>query len=569
MPIQRRRAVRGLLLSLLMLLSLPACGTPAPAPTGDCGKLQAAWLSPAPGQSPATIRSGTAIGTLHAFDTRRLWQPPRNPDGVWVRLLPACGRWLPAPRVLVIRTPGLGVIRLLPAQGPAMHDALEDSDRGRWHAAGMVAFPLQVMPAGADPLWLHFEPTRALGSPVTLHLLDGPAFQRTQLRWVAYVSAALAILVGMALTALCFAVLLRDGAYLLYAGYVGSYALLQALASGYLFQPLGLGWAVPDPVALGRVAGALSGLFSILFAWRLIDLPRRMPRLAPLALLAAALFLLIAACAVVPLHAVQALAGHLQNPVVLFAGPTLLILCLLALLRGSRYAGFFLAGWLPLVLLTVIASAQQFGVLRDWTWLDPATLGAAAFEALILSAALADKTLAARHEHRQLRLLAETDALTAVFNRRTLLDRLQSLMAEAVVARQPLALLFLDIDHFKALNDRHGHRIGDDALTAIAHTLRQILRDDGIIGRYGGEEFLIVLPGRDGTQAQAIAEQLRLAIAARGIGGTGSRSLTVSIGVATRRDGDSADTLIERADQAMYAAKAGGRNRIATGAPTP
>ncbi|MDE1898394.1 MAG: diguanylate cyclase, partial [Xanthomonadaceae bacterium] len=481
----------------------------------------------------------------------------------------ACGRWLPAPRVLVIRTPGLGVIRLLPAQGPAMHDALEDSDRGRWHAAGMVAFPLQVMPAGADPLWLHFEPTRALGSPVTLHLLDGPAFQRTQLRWVAYVSAALAILVGMALTALCFAVLLRDGAYLLYAGYVGSYALLQALASGYLFQPLGLGWAVPDPVALGRVAGALSGLFSILFAWRLIDLPRRMPRLAPLALLAAALFLLIAACAVVPLHAVQALAGHLQNPVVLFAGPTLLILCLLALLRGSRYAGFFLAGWLPLVLLTVIASAQQFGVLRDWTWLDPATLGAAAFEALILSAALADKTLAARHEHRQLRLLAETDALTAVFNRRTLLDRLQSLMAEAVVARQPLALLFLDIDHFKALNDRHGHRIGDDALTAIAHTLRQILRDDGIIGRYGGEEFLIVLPGRDGTQAQAIAEQLRLAIAARGIGGTGSRSLTVSIGVATRRDGDSADTLIERADQAMYAAKAGGRNRIATGAPTP
>jgi diguanylate cyclase (GGDEF)-like protein len=562
MLIQRHRVLRGLLLSLLSLL---AAGAPMMASAGGCGRLRAAWLSPAPGQSAAAIRSGMATGTLHDFDPQRLWLPPRNPDGVWVRLLPACGYWPPAPRLLVIRTPGLGAISLLPARGRVVRDALEDGDRGHWHAAGMVAFPLQALPAGAAPLWLHFEPARALGSPVTLHLLDAPAFQRTQLRWVAYVSAALAILFGMALTALCFAVLLRDGAYLLYAGYVGSYALLQALASGFLFQPLGLGWAVPDPVALGRAAGALSGVFSILFAWRLIDLPRRLPRLAPLALLAAGLFLLIAICAAIPLHAVQALAGQLQNPVVLFAGPTLLILCLLALLRGSRYAGFFLAGWLPLVLLTVIASAQQFGVLRGWTWLDPATLGAAAFEALVLSAALADKTLAARHAHRQLRLLAETDALTAVFNRRTLLDRLQARMAEADAGRQPLALLFLDIDHFKALNDHHGHRIGDDALIAIAHTLRQILRDDDIVGRYGGEEFLIVLPGRDGAQAQVIAERLRLAIAALGIGGAGTRGLTVSIGVATRRDGDSTDTLIERADQAMYAAKAGGRNRIATG----
>lgn len=551
---------------LLLSLLLSAVAT---ASARDCQALDAAWLPPAPGQSAAVIRSGAFTGTLHAFDPQRLWRPPRNPDGVWVRLQSACGHWPQAPHVLVIRTPGLGTITLLPAQGPPVRDALEDSDRTRWHAAGMVAFPLQTLPTGAAPLWLHFEPTRALGSTVTLHLLDTPAFQRTQLRWVAYVSAALAILVGMALTALCFAVLLGDGAYLLYAGYVGSYALLQALASGYLFQPLGLGWAVPDPVALGRAAGALSGLFSILFAWRLLDLPRHLPRLAPLALMAAGLFLLIATCAAIPLPAVQTFAGRLQNPVVLFAGPTLLILCFLALLRGSRYAGFFLAGWLPLVLLTVVASAQHFGALRDWTWLDPATLGAAALEALVLSAALADKTLAARHEHAQMRLLAETDTLTAVFNRRTLLDRLQALIAQARITQQPLALLFLDIDHFKALNDRYGHRVGDDALTAIAYTLRQILRSDDAVGRYGGEEFLVVLPGRDAAQAEAIAERLRTAIAAHAIGGDADDGgLTVSIGVAVLCAGDSVNALIERADQAMYAAKAGGRNRIATGATT-
>ena len=141
--------------------------------------------------------------------------------------------------MLVVRTPGQGAITLLPAQGLAVRDALEDSDRTHWHAAGMVAFPLQALPAAAQPLWLHFEPTHALSGTLTLQLSDAPAFQRTQLRWVAYVSAALAILLGMALTALCFAVLLRDSVYLIYAGYVGSYALLQVLSTGYLFHPLG------------------------------------------------------------------------------------------------------------------------------------------------------------------------------------------------------------------------------------------------------------------------------------------------------------------------------------------
>ena len=202
--------------------------------------------------------------------------------------------------MLVVRTPGQGAITLLPAQGLAVRDALEDSDRTHWHAAGMVAFPLQALPAAAQPLWLHFEPTHALSGTLTLQLSDAPAFQRTQLRWVAYVSAALAILLGMALTALCFAVLLRDSVYLIYAGYVGSYALLQVLSTGYLFHPLGRSWAAPDPLALARVAGAVSGVFSVLFAWRLLDLPRRLPRLAPLALLAAGQFLLIAVCSALP-----------------------------------------------------------------------------------------------------------------------------------------------------------------------------------------------------------------------------------------------------------------------------
>jgi len=182
---------------------------------------------------------------------------------------------------------------------------------------------------------------------------------------------------------------------------------------------------------------------------------------------------------------------------------------------------------------------------------------------------LADATLRVRRERDVATRLAERDGLTGVLNRRAITRCLESEFAAAVAHKLPLALLFVDLDHFKAINDRHGHLVGDHCLKAIADTLADELQDGEHFGRYGGEEFLALLPGAMHAEAIATGERLRkrierLAIDADGV----NLHLTASIGVTGLLAGtDSPDKLIERADAALYRAKAEGRNRVCTHAP--
>ena len=128
----------------------------------------------------------------------------------------------------------------------------------------------------------------------------------------------------------------------------------------------------------------------------------------------------------------------------------------------------------------------------------------------------------------------------------------------------PLSVLFIDIDWFKRINDEHGHACGDHCLRSVATILRAELRPTDTLGRYGGEEFLVLLPGHDAAASRVIAERLRQAMERTPIEWNGTRlMLTISIGMAARRDGDGdATPLLERADKALYAAKHGGRNQV-------
>ena len=163
-----------------------------------------------------------------------------------------------------------------------------------------------------------------------------------------------------------------------------------------------------------------------------------------------------------------------------------------------------------------------------------------------------------------LRRSAELDALTGSFNRRTIDQWLVRAYDEAARDGQPVSVLFIDLDHFKSVNDRHGHACGDFCLRNVASTLRGALPEGDLFGRYGGEEFIAVLPGRAGAAARVIAEQLRSAVENMRLDWTGqSLQLTVSVGVATRRDGeDDPSETLERADKALYAAKRNGRNCV-------
>jgi two-component system, cell cycle response regulator len=166
---------------------------------------------------------------------------------------------------------------------------------------------------------------------------------------------------------------------------------------------------------------------------------------------------------------------------------------------------------------------------------------------------------------------AVLDALTGVHNRRHLDQRLRAEVAFATRHRSALSVLLLDIDHFKKINDAHGHPAGDHVLTQLASLAMSMLGDDSMLARYGGEEFAILSRGTDLQEAAELSERLRAAVAAHGFAfGGQSIPVTVSVGVARAPDSTIASTsdLVARADEAMYAAKRGGRNRVVVAGAT-
>jgi len=155
---------------------------------------------------------------------------------------------------------------------------------------------------------------------------------------------------------------------------------------------------------------------------------------------------------------------------------------------------------------------------------------------------------------------ANTDGLTGLYNHRYFQERLEQELARARQNDERLALLFADLDHFKAFNDRAGHQAGDEALRGLAVLLGNELRRVDIAARYGGEEFAVILPETGGWGAQEVAERIRRSVEQTSLAGD---RVTVTIGVAVfPDDADTGAALVDRADWAMYRAKRKGRNRI-------
>jgi len=162
--------------------------------------------------------------------------------------------------------------------------------------------------------------------------------------------------------------------------------------------------------------------------------------------------------------------------------------------------------------------------------------------------------------------MAITDALTGLFNRRYMESHLAGLLEQASARGKPLAVLVIDIDYFKSINDTHGHDAGDDVLREFALRIKRSIRGIDLACRYGGEEFVVVMPETDMAVAAMVAERLRRRIAAEPFAiheGARSIPVTISIGTAALRGADdNAAGVLKRADQALYRAKRDGRNRV-------
>jgi diguanylate cyclase (GGDEF)-like protein len=157
---------------------------------------------------------------------------------------------------------------------------------------------------------------------------------------------------------------------------------------------------------------------------------------------------------------------------------------------------------------------------------------------------------------------ATHDALTGLKNRRSILNALEVELSRTARQRQRVAVMLADIDHFKQINDQYGHSAGDAVLQEVAKALDAELRPYDVAGRYGGEEFLIIIPTMNNVRAMEVAERLRLRICETVRANGSSHPVTISVGVTVTAGNEPMETVIDAADAAMYAAKQGGRNRV-------
>lgn len=549
---QRGIRWRHALVALLCLLvAMQASAASAPLSAGS--------REVRPGDTPARVLDEYRRNQLNSFDPSQLHEVSRLGLGTWVVLQPQAPL-IQEERVLSVTPPPLEAVTFFDSQGGSQTLELDDfSARASGH--GRLSWRITENQAANAPLLLKFAPGSSSTTPVRFELQTWSEYLHTDATWLVFASACFGVMAAMALMALCLALMLRDATFGWYAGYVVCYTVIQGIRSGFLFHPLEWQWLEGAATLVGPAAEALSVAFAAVFVVRFCELSRFAPLLhAPTLALAVGMPLVILLrSSHVPL--LEDVAKALLNPLLILAALLLLLDGVVAAAHGSRRAWYFLVGWTPLLALTAMNSAQHNGALPDLSWLADGSLAAGAFQALVLSLGLADRALAMRHDSSAVRELADVDALTQVLNRRAWTERIEHAMAAS--AGQPMALLFMDLDSFKMLNDCLGHAAGDRALVAVADSLQHELRPQDVLGRYGGEEFVAMLSGVECHQALQVATRLcrrvhRLELPVN----QSHQLLTVSIGVAMRQADDTVETLVERADHAMYRAKLQGRNRV-------
>ncbi|HET7559421.1 MAG TPA: GGDEF domain-containing protein [Limnochordia bacterium] len=243
---------------------------------------------------------------------------------------------------------------------------------------------------------------------------------------------------------------------------------------------------------------------------------------------------------------------------------TLDSLCIVTLLVASARRGMTLCAGIVVATMAAVVWTVDFRFApipsEQSLLLWRIHLITAANVALICALALSKEQFSlARELARALARMAETDDLTGVANRRLLHRVLPETIEQARLSATPLAVILLDLDHFKRINDAEGHLAGDRVLAGVAATIRPQLARADVFGRWGGEEFLVICPGRDLDAALLCCERLRRVVQEVQ---SSAGPVTASLGCAVYRPGDTPETLIGRADAALYRAKSQGRDRV-------
>ncbi|QID19443.1 GGDEF domain-containing protein [Nitrogeniibacter mangrovi] len=427
------------------------------------------------------------------------------------------------------------------------------------------AFDLSF-PPGDTALYLRARTADPLVLPVHLESVAQSAARQSQTDFLqAFGYGYLVALIGYNL--LIWAGV-RKRSHLLYSTYLGSFVLLNLAYTGY-----GYAWLWPAHPGVQRyiililmVAFSIAGL---MFALRFLDMRRHAPALrrgVRRACVAAA-----AATGLCVAMGAQGLTATLAFVVICAFTPTMLWLGIVALRAGHAAARYFLAAAGAGTAGTLITALAVLGAIPFTPWTFHAAQFGMLTDATLLALALAHRFRLNDADRRRAEALARTDPLTGLLNRRAFYERADAAWSTAARNDRPLAAVVVDIDHFKRLNDTHGHTTGDVALAEVGRVLASTARRGDIVARWGGEEFVVLLPETDEHQAARLAERLRRQIHALELATSDDTPirLSASFGVCSRTGLDSLDALIDTADTHLREAKQAGRNRVVSARLAP
>lgn len=375
--------------------------------------------------------------------------------------------------------------------------------------------------------------------------------------WI-YEVGLTAALVMLLILSLAFSLILREPGYLAYVGFLLLMLIAIALRHPLAFRTAAAMTLTPERVAaIGVLVSTVGALAAVTLLRAASGIGSRYPRgsRAMQWIALAGIVLGIVDVAVIHSHFKVAQAAF-DGINLTFGANAVLSAWLLAgtAWSGGRSARLFLLGWMPMVIVGAWFSVGSLIGLPQTPDPHRWVLFACMLQGVGWAIALGDRALSLQRERDRAWALAELDELTGLPNRR-MLDR------ELGEARNGW-LLICDLDGFKAVNDQYGHAVGDRCLVHFAQCMREALAGTAVFGRYGGEEFVAIVPDGDDRHVRALAERLRERTASTPVHvNDGRHRLTVSIGIATL---DAVDPIIAlaNADRAMYRAKAAGRDRV-------
>jgi len=382
------------------------------------------------------------------------------------------------------------------------------------------------------------------------------------------IALAFGALAALSLGSFLIWCILSDRVFLFYSALFSLQALYIVFLSGQAADwPLLSAMAVRLDSYAWNVPIALGGAAAALFVRDMADIRVFSPRAYSIFGWFAVAFIVLTFLNLAKPFGFESFVNDLGNVLFLASGIFTLWISFSAWRHGSRAAGWFLLAWLLLEVFSIATTLQLLfsdgetgDALLYYYGLPFSMVAAAVLTALGVADRLRGQRIALTEAERR----AQTDALTGVLNRRSLIERLDTACTRARTRGLPISLLFIDLDHLKEINDTFCHQAGDACLHAIVGPIQSELRQSDVIGRYGGEEFVVILSSADSTAARPIAERILRRVADVRVEGYGEPiSLTCSIGIATSDMlGVWGQHLIARADAAVYVAKRAGRNRV-------